>query len=277
MDYLKQEDYEEPRCLLCETDPQSKEAHIIRIPVGRVIEKLDAYFAKNDTDGAKRHLLHWKKEAEEGGDDRGLFTVLNELVGLFRKAGDEAHALQTTDALLALSAKLGMETGISGATVFLNAGTVYKAFGQPEKALTFFEKARALYESLLPPTDARLAGLYNNMALVLVDLGRYDEAESLYETALDILHKQPTPSPDVAVSHLNLANLIEARDGLLDGNAAIMEQLDKAEAALNDPALPQDGYYAFVCEKCAPTFGYYGYFAAKADFAERARRIYAGT
>ena len=34
------------------------------------------------------------------------------------------------------------------------------------------------------------------------------------------------------------------------------------------------GYYAFVCEKCAPTFDHYGYFLAAEELKETAERIY---
>ena len=276
-DYLKQEDYAEPQCLLCGPDPQSKEAAITRIPTGRVIEKLDAYFAKNDLSGAERHLRYWEKEAQEGGDDRGHYTVCNELMGLYRKLGRREEALAYAARTLTLAEALGMTENVTGATALLNAGTVYKAFGAPEKGLPLFEQARAIYETQLRPDDDRLAGLYNNMALTLVDLGRFEEAEALYRKALDLTQRTPGMQGDAAISLLNLANLIEARDGLLDGNEQICDCLDKAEALLNDPALPHDGYHAFVCEKCAPTFGYYGYFAFSRELEERAEQIYAGT
>ena len=35
------------------------------------------------------------------------------------------------------------------------------------------------------------------------------------------------------------------------------------------------GYYAFVCEKCAPVFEYYGYFLTADRFRETAEKIYA--
>ena len=38
----------------------------------------------------------------------------------------------------------------------------------------------------------------------------------------------------------------------------------------------RDGYYAFVCEKCAPVFDYYGYFVTARKLAEQSRRIYEG-
>ena len=276
-DYLKQEDYAEPQCLLCGPDPQSKEASITRIPIGRVFEKLDDYFAKNDLAGAERHLRYWEKEALEGGDDRGCCTVCNELMGLLRKLGRRDEALSYAEHTLALAEKLGLTQNVTGATALLNAGTVYKAFGEAAKGLLLFERARAIYEAQLSPDDARLAGLWNNMALTLTDLGRYEEAGALYDKAIALTARTPGMQGDAAISLLNKANLMEARDGLLDGDEAIGDCLEKAEALLNDPALPRDGYHAFVCEKCAPTFGYYGRFAFSRELEERAAKIYAGT
>ena len=36
----------------------------------------------------------------------------------------------------------------------------------------------------------------------------------------------------------------------------------------------RDGYYAFVCEKCASVFGYFGYFVYEKELEKRARDIY---
>ncbi len=276
-DYLKQEDYAEPQCLLCGPDPQSKEAAITRIPTARVIEKLDDYFAGNDLAGAERHLRYWEKEATEGGDDRGRFTVCNELMGLLRKLGRREEALAYAGRTLALAERLGMTENVTGATALLNAGTVFKAFGEPAEGLPLFERAKAIYEAQLPQNDARLAGLWNNMALTLVDLGRFEEAEALFDKAIRLTEETPGMQGDAAISLLNKANLIEARNGLLEGNDAICACLERAEALLCDPALPRDGYHAFVCEKCAPTFGYYGWFAFSRELEERAEQLYAGT
>ena len=60
------------------------------------------------------------------------------------------------------------------------------------------------------------------------------------------------------------------------GAEKIEQCLDLAEALLERPELPRNGYYAFVCEKCAPTFAYYGYFAFAEELNRRAEAIYAG-
>ena len=73
---------------------------------------------------------------------------------------------------------------------------------------------------------------------------------------------------------LNRADVIDRRDGMEAGEARIAELMDRAAALLRGDGFPRDGYYAFVCEKCAPTFDYYGYFLVADDLNERARAIY---
>ena len=77
-----------------------------------------------------------------------------------------------------------------------------------------------------------------------------------------------------AITYLNMADAAEAEKGLLDASETIDTCLETAQALLDTPTLARDGYYAFVCEKCAPTFEYYGWFAAANDLNERAKAIY---
>ena len=275
--FLEKEDYTEPRCLICDVDPNSEQAKVQAVPVGRVLEKFDAFLNKNDYDAAKRHLLYWIEEAKAGHDDRGLFTLTNEWMGLARKLSLGEEAVKAAEDTLALIEKLGMKEHVTSATALLNAGTVYKAFGNAAKGLPLFEQAKRIYEANLAPSDARLAGLYNNMALALVDLGRFDEAKAAYDKAFAICEAAPEHYGDAAITLLNKANLIEAQKGLEEGNDEILAYLDRAQKMLDSEELERDGYYAFVCEKCAPTFGYYGYFAYQNALETRARSIYERT
>ena len=45
-------------------------------------------------------------------------------------------------------------------------------------------------------------------------------------------------------------------------------------ALLDRPGLPRDAYYAFVCEKCAPVFDYYGFFRTAQALRARAEAIH---
>lgn len=273
---MEREDYTDPQCPFC-TDQYEKEPQIRPIPTSRILDKLDDFLSKNDYAGAERLLLYWVDEAGLGHDARGEFQLRNELMGLYRKLGKKEKATQNADRALALAGEIGLLQSVAGATALLNAATVRKAFGDAAGSIPLFEQARNVYEAELKPDDPRVAGLYNNMSLSLVDLGRFAEARAFYEKAIAILLRTAGNEPEIAVTYLNLANLEEAEKGLENGAEAIEAALAAAESYLNAPGQAQNGNYAFVCEKCAPTFEYYGHFAFAAELTERANRIYERT
>ena len=167
--FLKPEDYAEPRCVLC-GDPYGKAPEVIAIPQQRVIAKMDDYMSRRDYAGAERHLLYWLEEARLGHDLRGELLVENELTGHFRKTGDREKALSHGEAALRLLDALDFSGTLSSGTTYTNVATACNAFGENERALTLFEKAREVYESV-PRTDpALLGGLYNNLGLTCVSL-----------------------------------------------------------------------------------------------------------
>ena len=268
--FLQKNDYEEPCC------PFTNPSDVRTVPIGRIIDKLDEYLNKNDLSAAERHLKYWLAEAESGNDKRGKLSILNEQVGLYRKAGKKAEGIKAIDDVLALVSELGMEKSITAGTTFVNAATGYKAFGQADMALPLYRKAQTIYESDLTENDPRLGGLYNNMALTLVELGSFDEAKALYEKALGIMSQNEHGEAEMAITYCNLADLTAEQLGTVDGEKIISEYLDKAESLLETESLPRNGYYAFVCDKCAPTFGYYGYFFTEQSLRKRVQEIYEG-
>lgn len=272
-DKFDRSDYTDPQCPFC-IDQYSERPAARRIPISRVIEKLDEHLGRNDPDAAKRHLAYWLDEARLGGDSDGELTVLNELMGLSRNTGDRDGAYKFAGEAVALVERVGLADHVTGATTYLNHATVCKAFDEPEKALELYEKARAIYERELPPTDYRLGGLYNNLGLTLEALGEYDRAEEVYNKALAIMLALDNCKAEAAITCLNLADLVRDRDGFEDGEREINGLLDRAEALLNDPSNKQDGNYAFMCEKCAAVLGFYGRFAAEAELSGRAKEIY---
>ena len=269
-DHLSKEDYEEPCCPL-ELHPETK-----TIPLNAVIEKLDAYLERREFAAAERHLRYWAQEAQLCRDFRGKLTVLNEQIGFYRKQDKEAECFCAVKEALALSGTPDLAGTVTLGTTLINAATAYKAFGKAEEALPLYVRAREIYESALPPEDARLGGLYNNTALALCDLGSYAEAEKLYQKALAVMLRQTHGEADAAITYLNLADLVTAETGIGSCDERIEQYLQKAEELLNTETLPRDGYYAFVCEKCAPVFGYYGYFLTEKEVKERAEKIYEG-
>ena len=251
---LSEEDYKEPCC------PLSKPSDVSPIPIRRIIEKLDEHLSRNDYPAAEQLLRYWRTEADNGNDMRGKLTVLNEQIGLYRKMNKKTEGLEAIDDALALADTLHMEGTVTLGTTLINAATGYKAFGMAEEALH--------------PSDSRLGGLYNNMALTVMKLANYREAEELFLKAIKIMSVNEHGEADMAISYCNLADLVSAEVGIVEGEKQIEAYLNMAERLLDTESLPRNGYYAFVCEKCAPTFGYYGYFLTEEKLMTRSREIY---
>ena len=153
------------------------------------------------------------------------------------------------------------------ATLYVNAATALKRFGHSERALPLFLKAQEIYERLLPEGDFRRGGLYNNMALSLADLERWDEAEAYFRKAIREMELVENGELEQALSYLNLC------DVLLPDDERIPEYLDRAERCLDAPHLPRDSYYTYNCDKCAPVFASYGRTAYAEELMRRKEEI----
>ena len=267
---LEREDYMDPACPLCGKPGETETPQ--PVPQDRIQRKLREYEDASDWQGAERHLRYWLAEAEMNRDRRGQLMLHNELMGFYRKQGSREAAFFHAEQANRLIAELQMEDTVTAGTTLVNTGTVYEAFGDPVGALDYFERARENYEKNLRD-DGRLGGLYNNMALALTSCGRYAEAKELFFAALRVMERQPHGEPEQAITWLNLADAAEAEMGPEEAAEITGDYADRAAELLDTPDLPRDGYYAFVCEKCAPVFGHYGYFAEEAELRRRVEEI----
>lgn len=249
--FLVNEDYQEPRC------PFTRPGDIESIPVRRVLEKLDEYMADSDFSGAERHLDYWLAEAEYQGDYRGKLTVLNEQIGLYRKSSQTEKGLNAVKAALSLARTLQMDDNIVMGTTLINAATAYRAFDMPSEALPLYQEAKRLYESLLDPEDPKMGGLYNNMALTEEALCRYDEAETHFFQALSVMTDTEGGELEAAITYCNLADLtyVSYPDPLR--SSLIAEYLEKAKDLLLTSSVPRNGYFRYVCDKCASAFAFF--------------------
>ncbi len=268
-------DYKEPRCPLTGGKdfyyPQA-DAPLGRIPVSRILDKIDGLFNKNDYVEAGRLLVYWRREAVALRDKQGELAMESELVGYYRKQKDKETALLSVERALVLIEVLDQGELASGATILINCATAYKAFGMAEESLPLYRRAEEIYRRTLPAGDARFGGLYNNMALALADTGDYEGAEAAYLSALDVMSHVAGGEAESAITYINLAHMYETC-GMPE---RIADAMKRAYALLKSERLPHDGYYAFVLEKCAPSFGYFGDAAAYEELKTEAERIYEG-
>ena len=268
--FLSKEDYEEPCCPL----KMDTNKNVKPIPVGRVLSKLDEHLSYNDYVSAENLLNYWHEEAKIGGDTRGELTILNEKVGVYRKTKQKDKCFSAINMCLALAENGDFENTVTKGTTFLNCATGYCAFDKYENALPLYRQAAEIYEKYLDKTDARLGGLYNNTAICLMNLKKFDESREMLKNAIEIMSNVPHSEGEMAISYCNLADVEAAEKGIDRAEEKINEYLEKAEELLNTPTLPRDGNHAFICEKCAGTFGYYGFFMTERELSNRAREIY---
>ncbi len=268
-------DYLEPVCHLCggaDFYNPKKDAPEGRIPVPRILDKADALFAKNDYTEAGRLLEYWRDEAVALKDKSGELSMENELVGFYRKQNDSENGLKSVMRALELAGELEQENFASGATVILNCATAYNAFGMPEEALPLYLSAEMIYEDILEEGDARFGGLYNNMATTLSNLGYFSDAEKAYLSALRIMESIDGREADSAITYINLAHMYEE----YGREEKISACIENAKKLLEDENLPHNGYYAFVIEKCAPSFEHFGDAETADKMRKESQLIYAG-
>ena len=273
---LNEEDYKEPRCVLCDTNfynPDSEEPEG-RIEIGRILAKEDSLYDQLKYTEIETLLNYWEKEANSLKDRSGQLTMLSEMIGLFRKMGEKTKAMMAIDKALGLLKTYGFDDSSSAGTIYLNAATTLKAFNELDRAMPCYEKTLELYNKYLKPDDEKYGGLYNNMALAYVDLKEYKKAEDLYNKALKIMKALDGKEPEVAITYVNMAQLYFAS---LDMDACIdkiMDCMKKAYENLMSDKANKNGYWAFVASSCIPSFEQFGFDSYKQTLKEKVDKIY---
>ena len=227
-----------------------------RVDLARFYLKLDQCFGRDDLPAARACIVFWEGEARRCGDDRALLSILNEAVGLYRRTRDEAAAGSAVAECLSLLDRLGLGESLSGATITVNAATTLSSFGKTEEGLALYDRAAAAFEATGKTDTYEYAAYLNNRAGALCSLARYDEAESCWTRAVNLLDGIGRRDAEIAISLLMLAHLSHDRDPS-DGNR-VAELLDLAWDRLNEPDQDKGADYAFALRKCAPSFEAFG-------------------
>ena len=100
------------------------------------------------------------------------------------------------------------------------AGVVYDNLEQPDKAEASYQAAQRHFRQLAEqqPSEAEhrlgIARAQNNLANLLRDMGRYDEAGPLYVEALEIVRTKLGPDhPNTKKVEANYPAFVKKRDG----------------------------------------------------------------
>ncbi len=251
----------------------SKE-NISRVPIIRVIAKLDECFAHNDLEGAVSLLEYWNSEAQNIGDNRGRLEILNEQIGIYRRTYSRDKALAAVSGALKIIENEGLDGALSTGTIYVNIATTLKAFGKTIEAMPYYDKAQEIYDSYANVPLFQKAALNNNKASALTELGDFKAAEQCYLAAIELLNEKSEYFGEIAVSYVNLAHLYEEMARL---DTDIFATMEKAWQYITHPNAKHDGNYAFVCTKCAPSFEYFGFSEREQILSKEAEKIYEGS
>ena len=171
------------------------------------LRDLDNLFRSNQIDKVEPFMLQQMVVANQDHDTNSTLVIMNELIGFYRSQERFDEAIRVSNQALDLCKHEYILGSLPHATTLLNAATVYRFAGQPEKAMELFKQTESIYSTKLNILDEHYAGLYNNMSAACSDLGQYDNAVDYLLRAAAIMDALPTRVMESAITHANLAAL----------------------------------------------------------------------
>ena len=144
--------------------------------MNQVYVTLDEMFAGGRNDEAEDFLIACLQKANEEGDYNSVIMLLNEMIGFCRETGQKEKSIAYSSQVIELMQKLGMEDSVPYATTLLNVANALRAAGRLEEAYRFYKEVFPIYDRHLRPDDFYYASLYNNLSLLLQEMGEYEEA-----------------------------------------------------------------------------------------------------
>ena len=195
------------------------------------------------------------------GDGEAAVTILNELEGFWRAAGQKEKSYAAAERALGLLRNLDREETIEYATTLLNYATAMMVFGDTQDALAIYRHVEGIYQSQLPAGDYRYASLYNNMAQALLRARDAVTAASYFEKSLTLLEKMPDVESEKATCCSNIAACFMAQGAMNEARACLEKAEDLFRALPNDPhfdsMLACRGQLEYLSRNYAEAAGYY--------------------
>jgi tetratricopeptide (TPR) repeat protein len=138
-------------------------------------------------------------------------------LGLLRlRAKKPEETLPLAEEGLNLVLKIGNENSLDAAMAYASVAEAHRWLGETDRALPLFRKARSIYESILGPTNPRVASVLSQEGLVYMVEGKYSLAEKNMIQSLDVLAKScPGCTSELLVSESNLG-MLRLRQGKYD-------------------------------------------------------------
>ncbi len=239
-------------------------------------EEMERCFDVHDMDGAEDCMKRYLQRARDDGDWGSQLTILNEQIGFYRKMQKFDNCMEAIGSALNIVDSYGLDQSGAGATTWLNSATAFRAFKYYDRAYEYFLKTLDLYNKTMEPDSYEFPSLYNNLAVVLTDMGRYEEAEKYYNMALEILPRRPNCEPEMASTYVSMAHMYHGMEEEDPKNREKMEEsLARAWDILTHDEELRDNYFAYVSDTSSKSFRALGAVEQADVLKQRAEDFYA--
>lgn len=187
--------------------------------------------------GALRHAVAVERKRE--GNEYRLAEALYRIAWLqaSTKDADEAR-ISALEAIELLHGSGADDTARLAKYVYILASAC-NSLGRYEEALTYYERSAELRRDYLPADDESFIATGSNIATVLVNMGKPDEATGTYSDLLDTVLALDPDHPLVARLAYNLGVSLFRTSRHVKARLAYIQALDSAERHLSndDPLL----------------------------------------
>lgn len=188
--------------------------------VEEILSGLDRLFSEQRMAEVEPYLQEALQEAMNLGDSSTVITIVNELIGFYRDISHYDKSIYYCEQILPFMEMRGLKETIHYATTCLNVANAYRAAGQWQISLKYYEDVKHVYDRMLTPTDSLYASYFNNLSLLYQEMGNFEKAAECLKTALVIIEaygdmiKVAVTCSNLAVSLLRVGKQQEAENYL---------------------------------------------------------------
>lgn len=196
---------------------------------GRIAEALN--FMEGEI-AAANAVGAWEKE----------LTLLNEVMGYNRSISNYSKAWECAERAAEIMTDKGLADKPEAVTTFLNIANIYRAQGAFAEAMEMYKYVECIYLENGLQNDYRMGGLYNNLAVISIELNALEDAIAYGERAVQVLAMVPGSEDEQATVYCNLAGAFLKREQ----QQKALELLERAEKMMLENCSESPHYCAIL-------------------------------